>query len=772
MIYKIPFTERKTPWRGVFDLSSGCYPSFLFYGQHVRGLPVFHFHDVSAEYLEPYLAYLAANGYQTVTSRALAAYLRGESLPRQKPVILCFDDAWRSLYDVVAPLLRRYGLTAITYAIPQRIDAEATASGPRRFCSWVELQELERSGTIDVQPHSYSHAMIFCSSDPVGFVTPEYKEPLLSRPWLNIAPRFLDPADLGYPLYPCRSRLSDAPRYSENPAAAEACMALVRNQGGPAFFERPNWQDELQAVMDEYLGSYETEEEQHVAISDELVKGREILAARLSKDLSLVDHICFPWAIAGKIAESALANAGYKTAFADKLFGRRIVRPGQNRYRLMRLRHEYIFCLPGKKQRPLWSAKKRPPLPGISPRVCLLISSFYPAVGGGETHALLLSRALVDIGVPVLVLTRQLQSNSPTTETVNGANIIRVWGGKKPRLGKYFMLVPALLALVKNRGDYDVIYVCGLRVLGLVGVLASTLLGKKCVLRSEACGELSGDFIWSSPHSDQCRAKHGGFAKALISLLIRLRNCLYAKADVFLSISQVITDEYRHAGVPENKLVCITNGIDTERYVPVSAERKKELREKLSLPADKIIFAYSGKLNKGKGLEFLLAVWRRLLAAQPLPVHLLLVGSGGGQFLSCEAELRAFVEQHGLAATVTFTGYVERVEEYLQSADCFVFPSRSESLGLALVEALACGLPSFSSRIGGIADIVTDGVNGWLLPAEDEESWCRALAEAAATAEGWSAVREKARASVLAKFSIGAIAKQHKDLFWRLKNEQ
>ena len=89
--------------------------------------------------------------------------------------------------------------------------------------------------------------------------------------------------------------------------------------------------------------------------------------------------------------------------------------------------------------------------------------------------------------------------------------------------------------------------------------------------------------------------------------------------------------------------------------------------------------------------------------------HLLLVGSGEGQALSVEAELRERVEREGLVARVTFAGRVDDVEDYLRASDVFAFPSVFEALGLSLIEAAACGLPAVGSRTGGIVDVIEDG---------------------------------------------------------------
>ena len=86
---RVPWTERKTRWRGALDLATGAYPLFVFGGPVGRVLPVFHFHEVSAAYLEPYLQYLDENGYRTVTTDAVARWVRGGQHPGPRSVALC-----------------------------------------------------------------------------------------------------------------------------------------------------------------------------------------------------------------------------------------------------------------------------------------------------------------------------------------------------------------------------------------------------------------------------------------------------------------------------------------------------------------------------------------------------------------------------------------------------------------------------------------------------------------------------------------------------------
>ncbi len=159
-------------------------------------------------------------------------------------------------------------------------------------------------------------------------------------------------------------------------------------------------------------------------------------------------------------------------------------------------------------------------------------------------------------------------------------------------------------------------------------------------------------------------------------------------------------------------------------FRPADAEQRRQRRQELGLP-DKATFLYLGKLNKGKGLEMLMRAWKEL-SAERKDCHLVLVGGGGGQF-RLRRGLRSFVEQSRLQDRVTFTGFQTDVHKYLQAADYFVFPSENEALGIALLEAMACELPAIASNVGGIPEIVTDGVDGRLLPVNNEQAWLNGM---------------------------------------------
>ena len=362
--------ERKSPWRGVLDLAAGAYPAFAFGGGVGHQLPVFHFHEVTAAYLEPYLVYLVENGYRTVTSEAVARWAKEGVHPGDRSVALCFDDAWASLWTVAAPLLKRHGLTAITFAIPGR-TTEAAGCRPRLgevdgeppdfdrsetpFCTWAELRALQAEGVVDIQSHTYAHARVFSADYLEGFITPDYRPHVHAKPLAQAGcpPVFLEAGELGAPLYPTRSRMSDVLRY-DDPEARERARAVVRAAGGAAFFQQPDWERRLRQAAGRGSGRYETEAEREAAILEDLTAARAVLNERLRT--RSVKHVCFPWAVAGRVAEACARRAGYETAWADRWGGRHAVREGDPPFRLMRLKHKFIFSLPGRGRR-FWGGR-------------------------------------------------------------------------------------------------------------------------------------------------------------------------------------------------------------------------------------------------------------------------------------------------------------------------------------------------------------------------------------------------------------------------------
>ncbi|MDP6629985.1 MAG: polysaccharide deacetylase family protein [Kiritimatiellia bacterium] len=363
----LPFQERKTPWRGVLDVAAGCYPAFVWGGPLGNVLPVFHFHDVTREALEPYLQYLNQNDYHTVTSEAMSHWACDRIHPGRKSVVLCFDDAWASMWTVVTPLLEQYEMSAVTYVVPGRVadagavrpQGDGVPGGGEPLATWPEIKAMHASGRVDIQAHTLTHAKVFCSDEIVDFVRPEISMTILGRPVLDFGPPPCVMADnmLGAPLYLARSRMSDALAYLNTEAAREACVEHVANRGGADFFKQEDWRQELSTIAARHRGRFESADEREQSQVSELQGAREMLKQHLPGHG--VRQVCFPWGIAGQGALTLVARAGYETAVADRLWGRRCMWRKTDPYHIMRLKHAYIFTLPGRGRKAICSLKGR-----------------------------------------------------------------------------------------------------------------------------------------------------------------------------------------------------------------------------------------------------------------------------------------------------------------------------------------------------------------------------------------------------------------------------
>jgi len=377
-------------------------------------------------------------------------------------------------------------------------------------------------------------------------------------------------------------------------------------------------------------------------------------------------------------------------------------------------------------------------------RVLFLAESFHPVLGGGETHVRRLGAALVAAGDRATVVTRRGEASWPAEEEVDGIRVVRVPPAGPGRTGKFLMIPAATRKVLREARRHDVLVVRGTRALGLPGLLAGRASGLGVVMQPETNGELSGEaWTWG-------KAWAGGARGRLARAATALRNLWLRDADAFVAMSRAIREEMVAAGVPGERITVLPHGVDTERFRPASAAERAGLRARLGLPAG-VLAAYTGRLLRGKGLETLLEAFAAIASRAP-DLRLVLVGSGDGQALSVEDELRRRAGEGGLAGRVAFTGRLERVEDVLRAADLFVFPSVFEALGISLVEAAACGLPAVASRTGGIVDVVLDGCSGRLVAPADPAALGDALFALAADPALRASMGRQAREAALSRF--------------------
>jgi glycosyltransferase involved in cell wall biosynthesis len=243
-----------------------------------------------------------------------------------------------------------------------------------------------------------------------------------------------------------------------------------------------------------------------------------------------------------------------------------------------------------------------------------------------------------------------------------------------------------------------------------------------------------------------------------------VRNNVLSRAGAFVAICDDIAGELASNGVNPRAIHLIPNSVDTLKFRPADAHRKQQLRSILGLTPQNTIVTYTGRLVSYKGLPLLMDVWNEL-ARNRKDITLLLLGSGGLDMHNCEAELKAYVSTRRLQEAVYFAGDVRNVHDYLQASDIFVFPTQSDAFPLALVEAMACGLPPISTPVGGIKEIITHMHDGLLVEPGDHQQTRDAL-EALITDTALAArLGDAARRTVQDRYSAEKVTQQYVALF-------
>jgi glycosyltransferase involved in cell wall biosynthesis len=190
-----------------------------------------------------------------------------------------------------------------------------------------------------------------------------------------------------------------------------------------------------------------------------------------------------------------------------------------------------------------------------------------------------------------------------------------------------------------------------------------------------------------------------------------------------IAVSQAVAASVRPPRLMPWLLSCpvdvVLQGIDASQF-RVTPERRAESRGRLGL-GDEPVVGTVGNLTAKKDHRTLLAAFAELRDSYP-SARLLVVGTG-----PLEAELREFTALLGLAEAVTFLGMRDDVGDVLAALDVFVLSSTHEGLPIALLEALAAGLPCVVTAVGGIPEVLQDGREGYLVPAGDPSAMVVAI---------------------------------------------
>ncbi|NJL02720.1 MAG: glycosyltransferase family 1 protein [Spirulinaceae cyanobacterium RM2_2_10] len=368
-------------------------------------------------------------------------------------------------------------------------------------------------------------------------------------------------------------------------------------------------------------------------------------------------------------------------------------------------------------------------------RIALFTETFLPKVDGIVTRLRHTVEQLQRHGHQVLVI---CPAGAP--REYHGAQIYGLSAFPLPLYPELKIAVPrpAIRARLEQFRP-DLIHVVNPAVLGLAGIYYAKMLNLPLVASYHT-------------HLPQYLQHYG--LGALEGFLWELLKAMHNQAQLNLCTSTAMVAELRDRGI--ERLDLWQRGVDTEMFHPSLTSAKMRQRLSQGHP-DRPLLLYVGRVSPEKEIEQIKPVLNAVPGAR-----LAIVGDGPH---------REALQKHFRGTPTHFVGYLRGMElaSAYASADAFVFPSRTETLGLVLLEAMAAGCPVVAANSGGIPDIVTDGVNGYLFDPQDRQGAIAATqrllaaraerdslrAEARREAErwGWSAATAQ-----LEEFYRGAIA--------------
>jgi glycosyltransferase involved in cell wall biosynthesis len=220
--------------------------------------------------------------------------------------------------------------------------------------------------------------------------------------------------------------------------------------------------------------------------------------------------------------------------------------------------------------------------------------------------------------------------------------------------------------------------------------------------------------------------------------LTRLADGLTAgRSETHLAVSSAVSDSLPARIRSRSRVV--RYGIDAAEVRHEGSHRDAE-RRRLGLTGREVLIGTVANLRATKGYPDLLEAAAQVIAAEPA-ARFVAVGRG-----PMEQELRARHAQLGLGERFTFLGFRPDALRVMSAFDVFCLPSHYEGLPIALMEALALGLPVVATRVGGVAELVADGEDAVLVPAQAPALLARALIDLVRDPERRAAMAECARA--------------------------
>jgi len=231
------------------------------------------------------------------------------------------------------------------------------------------------------------------------------------------------------------------------------------------------------------------------------------------------------------------------------------------------------------------------------------------------------------------------------------------------------------------------------------------------------------------------------------------------QSDGVTAISSHLRDRTREAFAIDSEIEVIRNFVNCDVYVR-NPQLIAAMRPQFAGPEEKLLVHLSN-FRPVKRILDVVETFARV--ARAVPSRLLLIGDGPDR---SAAERLAL--QLGIQDRIHFLGKQDNVNELLPLADLMLLPSEMESFGLAALEAMACGVPAIATRVGGVPELIDDGVNGRLLEVADVEGMAQAAIALLTDEPARQRIAEAARKTAQDRFCASRIIPLYEEYYERV----
>lgn len=232
--------------------------------------------------------------------------------------------------------------------------------------------------------------------------------------------------------------------------------------------------------------------------------------------------------------------------------------------------------------------------------------------------------------------------------------------------------------------------------------------------------------------------------------------------DRILTVSDKVKKFFAINGKGFQKAITVYNGINTDIFNPASVY--DDIRMELGLKEDTIVIGSIGVLEKDKGQKYLVEALARLKAQDITNVICVICGTG-----PMEADLKELMRARGLENEVLFLGFRTDIPRVLKMLDILVIMSLTiESFSMAAVEAMAMEVPLIATNVGGIPEVVDDGITGIIVPPANVDALCEAIKYLIQNPGIRFRMGQNGRVRVLERFTIESNVRRTEDIFLQL----